>query len=297
VRPGDPPSWSAATSFFSAYLASVWPALVAALLISAAVRALLPAGWLPRLLNRRRRWSSALVGGLLSTPSMMCTCCSAPVAVTLRRRGVGLSATVACWLGNPLLNPAVLVFLLLVAPWPWALTRGVVGAVTVFVGAVLVARWAERGARSATPSARRLPEPLARRLPEPLARRLPDPLARRLAVVRRPVLARRPLDPVARRLPDPVVDAETPDRTEPVNALVRFVRTLAGLSCVLVPEYLGMVLLVGAFRGWLFPLGATAASWGALAVLLATVVGTLVVPTAAEIPTCRGWHCSGGPRV
>jgi uncharacterized membrane protein YraQ (UPF0718 family) len=83
------------------------------------------------------------MGGLLSTPSMMCTCCTAPVAVTLRRRGVAIAATVGYWLGNPLLNP-VLVFLLFVAPWQWTVTRGVVGAVTVIAGAVLVARWAER---------------------------------------------------------------------------------------------------------------------------------------------------------
>jgi uncharacterized membrane protein YraQ (UPF0718 family) len=56
-----------------------------------------------------------------------------------------------------------------------------------------------------------------------------------------------------------------------------------------VPEYLGMVLLVGAFRGWLFPLGASAASWGAMAVLVAAVVGTLLVTlTAAEIPILQG---------
>lgn len=234
VRPGDPPSWHAATSFLTAYLGAVWPALVAALLISAAARALLPVSWLPRLLNRDGRWSSAVLGGLLSTPSMMCTCCGAPVAVTLRRRGVDVAATVAYWLGNPLLNPAVLVFLLFVAPWQWTLTRAVVGAVTVVAGAVLVARWAERR----------------------------DP-----------------------QTPAPV----SPEPAEPANPLARFVRTLAGLSLVLVPEYLGMVLLVGAFRGWLFPLGATVASWGVMAVLLAAVVGTLlVIPTAAEIPVLQG---------
>jgi hypothetical protein len=41
---------------------------------------------------------------------MMCTCRAAPVAAALRRTGVPTSVAVAYWLGNPLLNPAVLAF-------------------------------------------------------------------------------------------------------------------------------------------------------------------------------------------
>lgn len=43
---------------------------------------------------------------------------------------------------------------------------------------------------------------------------------------------------------------------------------------MLVPEYLVVVLLVGAFRGWLFPIGSTLGT-GVAVVLLAAVVGTL----------------------
>lgn len=82
VRAGDAPSWHAATTFLHAYVASIWPALVTALMISACVQALVPGAWLPRMLNRRRLFSSALAGGVASMPSMMCACCSAPVAVT-----------------------------------------------------------------------------------------------------------------------------------------------------------------------------------------------------------------------
>jgi uncharacterized membrane protein YraQ (UPF0718 family) len=131
VRAGDGPTWHAATTFFHAYFLSIWQALLAALLISASVQALLPRSWLPRALNRRRLISSALAGGVAGMPSMMCTCCAAPVAVTLRRNGVGRVAAIAYWLGNPLLNPAVLVFLLFVAPWQWTLTRMVVGIAAV----------------------------------------------------------------------------------------------------------------------------------------------------------------------
>jgi uncharacterized protein len=138
VRAGDGPTWHAATTFCHAYFLSIWPALVVALLISASVQALVPRSWLPRLLNRRRLISSGLAGGVASMPSMMCTCCAAPVAVTLRRNGVTRAAAIAYWLGNPLLNPAVLVFLFFVAPWQWTLTRAVVGIATVIGVAVAV---------------------------------------------------------------------------------------------------------------------------------------------------------------
>jgi uncharacterized protein len=140
VRPGAAPSWSAATSFTWAYGQAVWRALLAALLIGAALQTLVPRDWLLRVLDRRGRLRSALAGGVAGTPSMMCTCCTAPVAVGLRRRGAPIAAVVAYWLGNPLLNPAVLVFLALVAPWQWTVTRIVVGALVVVGGAALVAR-------------------------------------------------------------------------------------------------------------------------------------------------------------
>lgn len=138
VHRGDGPTWHAATTFFHAYFLSIWPALVVALLISASVQAFLPRSWLPRALNRRSLFGSALAGGIASMPSMMCTCCAAPVAVTLRRNGVTRTAAIAYWLGNPLLNPAVLVFLFFVAPWPWTLTRAVVGIVAVICVAAAV---------------------------------------------------------------------------------------------------------------------------------------------------------------
>ena len=138
VHAGDRPTWHAATTFFHAYVSSIWPALVVALLISASVQALMPRAWLPHVFNRGVVVASALVGGVASMPSMMCTCCAAPVAVTLRRNGVTVPAAVAYWLGNPLLNPAVLVFLFFVAPWQWTLTRMLVGFATVVGAAALV---------------------------------------------------------------------------------------------------------------------------------------------------------------
>lgn len=229
VRAGDGPSWRAATTFFHAYLLSIWPALVVALLISASVQALVPRSWLPRLLNRRRLISSGLAGGVASLPSMMCTCCAAPVAVTLRRSGVTRAAAMAYWLGNPLLNPAVLVFLCFAAPWQWTLTRAVIGGVAVI--GVAVAVGLVTGGAAAPRS-----------------------------------------DPIA------------PPGNEYRCAPRKFVRTLACLSLILLPEYAILVLAVGAFRGWLLTL-TEPSHQGPLIVVLAAIVGTLIViPTAAEIP-------------
>jgi uncharacterized membrane protein YraQ (UPF0718 family) len=44
---------------------------------------------------------------------------------------VPTSVAVAYWPGNPLLNPAVLVFLRFVVPWQWTVTRAVVGVAVV----------------------------------------------------------------------------------------------------------------------------------------------------------------------
>jgi uncharacterized membrane protein YraQ (UPF0718 family) len=243
VSPGDPPSWHAATTFFTTYLQAVWKALVAALLISAAVQAFVPRSWLLRVLNRPGRLRSAAVGGLVSTPSMMCTCCTAPVAATLRRDGVSPAAALAYWLGNPLLNPAVIVFLALVAPWQWTVTRVVVGAVVVVGGSAWVARFTAR------------------------------------EVV--------PVEQVTGESPVPAADwfALAPER---------FLRTLGRLLLTLVPEYLLVVLLIGAFRGWLFPLGGGSVHTGVLVVVVAAVVGTLlVIPTGGEIPVLQALALAG----
>jgi uncharacterized membrane protein YraQ (UPF0718 family) len=243
VSPGDAPSWHAATTFFSTYVQAIWKALVAALLISAAVQAFVPRSWLLRLLNRPGRLRSAAVGGLVSTPSMMCTCCTAPVAATLRRDGVSPAAALAYWLGNPLLNPAVIVFLALVAPWQWTVTRVVVGAVVVVGGSALVARLTAR-----------------------------DEI---------------PVEQVTGA-------AETPAADWFATAPERFARTLARLMLTLVPEYLVVVLAVGAFRGWLFPLGGSTVHAGVVVVVVAAVVGTLlVIPTGGEIPVLQGLALAG----
>lgn len=134
VEKGSRPSLAAGLHFTRVYWLAIWHALVAALLISAAVQTLLPRAWLMRVLSRRTAGGSAVVGALLGLPSMMCTCCTAPVASALRRRGAPTPGVLAYWLGNPLLNPAVLVFLALVAPWQWTAVRLAVGLLLVLGG-------------------------------------------------------------------------------------------------------------------------------------------------------------------
>ncbi len=242
VSAGDAPSWHAAMTFLHAYVTAIWPALLVALLISACVQALVPLSWLPRLLNRRGVVSSAVTGGVTSLPSMMCACCAAPATVTLRRAGVNPAAAVAYWLGNPLLNPAVVVFLICVAPWQWAMVRVLVGIGTVVGGSAVVGLLGRRSEASSPPIA------------------------------------------------NAAATLEPPDEAP---ATLRFGKALLRLSLVLLPEYVVMVLLIGACRGWLLLLS-DPAHQGLLVVVSAAVLGTLVViPTAGEIPILAGLSLLG----
>jgi hypothetical protein len=236
---GDTPSLSGGWEFLVAYTSAVWKALVVALLLAAALDALVSKQWLARLLSRGGDLRQAGTGALLSLPSMMCTCCTAPVTVTLRRAGAGIAAVVGHWLGNPLLNPAVLVFLFLVAPWQWGVTRGVVGLAVVIAASLIAARLADETAA---------PTPVPEDEPGPRLAELPG----------------------------------------------RFLGSLWRLGRVLVPEYAVVVLLVGAFSGWLSRFTELTGSGGIVALLVALAVGLLlVVPTGGEIPVMIGLAALG----
>ncbi len=79
--------------------------MVLGLLLGSAIQALLPVNWVARVLGRTG-FGSAVAGGLLAIPGMMCTCCAAPVVVGLRERQAAPGAAIAFWLGNSVLNPA-----------------------------------------------------------------------------------------------------------------------------------------------------------------------------------------------
>jgi uncharacterized protein len=231
-----------AWAFTLAYSSAVWKALLVALVVSALVDVLVPRRWLVRALGRRTSLGGSVAGGLASLPGMMCTCCTAPLAVTMRKAGVPLPAALAFWLGNPVLNPAVLVFLALIAPPSWVAVRLGVGIVLVLGFSALVGVVVGRRPNPDLPAAREAVEAAD----EPMAWR-----------------------DVPRRL------------------VVRFGR----LALVLVPEYLLVVFLVGLVGA---PLGALLGHGGALAILIAALVGTLLVlPTGGEIPILFGLAAAG----
>ena len=147
------PSWHAAWSFAVAYGEDIWVALVAAIVIAAAMEALVPRQRVSSLLTRRSTLGGTLVAGLVAVPAMMCTCCSAPLTVTLRRNGVPTASALGFWLGNPVLNPAVLAFLALVAPWQWVATRAAVGAVLVLAVPYVLPRLLRSSPAAGTSSA------------------------------------------------------------------------------------------------------------------------------------------------
>jgi uncharacterized membrane protein YraQ (UPF0718 family) len=77
--PGATPTVSGAWNFASTYLIEVWKGFLVALLIAAAVDALVPRAWLLSMMNRRSHLGQALAGGTAALPSLMCTCCTAPL--------------------------------------------------------------------------------------------------------------------------------------------------------------------------------------------------------------------------
>ncbi len=223
--------WAAAWQYGVAYVKAIWIALVVGLLVGSGVEAALPRGWLMRVLGSRRFGSTA-VAGVAAVPAMMCTCCSAPVAVGLAKSRASVGATLAFWLGNPLLNPATIVFMGFVLGWRWVALRIVFGALLVFGVSQLAERW----------------------------------------------LGRNDLPAGALQVP--------PEDDRPL--LVRWGASLGRLAVGLLPEYLAIVLILGAVRAWLFP-AMTPAIGGALWLALAlAVAGTLfVIPTAGEIPVVQ----------
>lgn len=135
------PSLQAALDYAVAYGQSIWVALVAGLLIASAVEAFLPKHLLLSMFRHNRgSVTGTVAGGLLAMPSMMCTCCSAPVAVSIRRQGVPVASALAYWVGNPVINPATLAFMAIVLPWQFVAVRMVTGIALVFGVTLLVAR-------------------------------------------------------------------------------------------------------------------------------------------------------------
>jgi uncharacterized membrane protein YraQ (UPF0718 family) len=131
-------SLQAGFAYSIAYFKEIWQALVLALALGAGIEVLLPRARLSQFFTGSK---GPLRATAFAIPSMMCTCCGAPIAVGMIETGAGASSALVYWLANPVLNPAVLVFVGFVLGWQWAALRLFVGMALVFVIANLAARF------------------------------------------------------------------------------------------------------------------------------------------------------------
>jgi uncharacterized membrane protein YraQ (UPF0718 family) len=86
---------------------------------------------------------------------------------------------------------------------------------------------------------------------------------------------------------------EIEDSVPAEQLLVRWVREFLRLALRLIPEYLVLVLLLGAARVWMFPVQELGEGFGWI--LAMAVAGTLfVIPTAGEVPIVQTLLALGG---
>ncbi|USB31620.1 permease [Paenibacillus sp. YPG26] len=135
------PSLQSAWDYGMVYFKSVWKAAVLGILLGSLVQVLLPSRWLLKTLGKMNFKSTAL-GGVASLPGMMCSCCAAPIAVGLRKKNVSIGASLAFWIGNPVLNPATLIFMTFVLSWKFTLLRVVFGIILTFAVSYFANRFA-----------------------------------------------------------------------------------------------------------------------------------------------------------
>ncbi|WP_312691258.1 permease [Kosakonia sp.] len=148
----------AAIDYAMVYFHAVWKAAVLGVLLGSLIQVLIPRDWLLRTLGQQR-FSGTLFGTLFALPGMMCSCCAAPVAAGMRRQRVSMGGALAFWMGNPLLNPATLVFMGFVLGWHFAVIRLVAGLVTVTGVAMLVQALVKENLQQADAIDITLPEP------------------------------------------------------------------------------------------------------------------------------------------
>jgi uncharacterized membrane protein YraQ (UPF0718 family) len=240
------PSLQAALDYAMAYGKAIWQAMVLGLLLGSALQALLPSRWVSNTLGAAG-FRSVAVGGLMGLPTMMCTCCAAPVVSGLRKRQASPGGALAFWLGNTVLNPATLIFIGFVLGWNWAALRLCLGAMMVFGLGFVANKMASASSEL----------------------------------------------PTNRVLANDAANASEP-LTSFREVLARWMRILFAMTLRLVPEYIILVLLLGAARAWLFPSIGPEISNSVLWILALAVAGTLfVIPTAGEVPIIQAMLALG----
>ena len=119
------------------YFVVIWPALLFGILISGAVRVLVPPRWIGRALGSGRV-RPQLVAGLAGTPLMLCSCCAAPVFSGMYERSARLGPSLAVMLAAPSLNPAALILTFMLFEHRIALTRLAIAGLAVFLTGILI---------------------------------------------------------------------------------------------------------------------------------------------------------------
>ncbi|HET9159014.1 MAG TPA: permease [Caulobacteraceae bacterium] len=229
------PSWDAALSYALAYGKSIWKAMVLGLVLGSGVQALIPRDWVRRALSERPL-ASAVAGGLMSLPGMMCTCCAAPVVAGLRRQQASAGGAMAFWLGNTVLNPATLVFMGFVLGWQWTALRLGLGVAMVFGLGYLVNRLTAPGEAA-------------------------------------------------------VIETAVKEEGAPLR---RWLMTLGQMALRLLPEYIVLVLLLGAARAWLFPVTGPQVGNEIIWIAAFALAGAIfVIPTAGEVPIIQAMLALG----
>jgi len=235
------PSCDAALGYSIAYGNAIWRAMVLGLLLGSAIQALLPVNWVARTLGRTS-FGSAVVGGVLSIPGMMCTCCAAPVVIGLRKQQASPGGAIAFWLGNTVLNPATLVFMGFVLGWHWSALRLALGLVMVFGIGYLANQMATR--QEGEKAELQIAE----------------------------------------------LSASAPQS----GPFVRWIRILSRMALWILPEYIVLILLLGAARAWLFPhVGPEIGNHLGWIIALALAGTLFVIPTAGEVPIVQAMLALG----
>lgn len=132
---------TAAWQYSLAYFKAVWQAVVLALILGASIQVLIPRTWLLRMLGGNGV-RPVMIAGAASVAGMMCTCCTAPIVVGLRKQRAGMGSAIAFFIGNPVLNPATIIFMGFVLGWAFAGLRIVFGLALVALVAFIANRYA-----------------------------------------------------------------------------------------------------------------------------------------------------------
>ncbi|CAM4412860.1 TPA: permease [Escherichia coli] len=133
----DANPWQAALDYAMIYFLAVWKAAVLGVILGSLIQVLIPRDWLLRTLGQSR-----FRGTLLGT----------------RRQQVSMGGALAFWMGNPVLNPATLVFMGFVLGWGFAAIRLVAGLVMVLLIATLVQKWVRETPQTQAPVEIDIPE-------------------------------------------------------------------------------------------------------------------------------------------